>query len=111
MVAGTFAACLCLPLTVSDKGPSSKLVLAALGNNVAAEVGVFADIVAAAELGDRHVVVERMVCDLDVAAEGGDIEAVVVMELDLVSVVLVLDDIRSGPRSVCYHSAVDSHLE
>jgi len=110
VAAGTFAACRYLPMTASDKGPSSALALADLGNNVAAGVRVSGDIVVGVELEDRYVVVERKVCGLVVLAEGVGIEVAVEMGLDLASVVLGLDDIHSAPHSACSHSVADSHL-
>ena len=101
-----------MPLTANDKDLSSKQVLAALGvqgNNAAAEVVAFAGIVVAAEHEDRHVVVQRKACDLDVPAEAGT-EVVAGMELGLAAAVLVLDDIHSAPHSACPHSVADSHL-
>lgn len=85
-------------------------MLAVLDNSVAAVVVASADIVVAAEHGDRHVVVQGKAYDLGVPAEV-NIEVVVAMGPGLAAAVLALDYIHSALHSAYLpHYVVDSHL-
>lgn len=102
-----------MPLTANDKDPSSKQVLAELGapeNNAAAEVLLFAGIVAAAaEHEDQRDAVQHKAYGLDVLVEAGA-EVVVEMGPGLGAVVLVPDDIHLALHSACPHYVADNHL-